>query len=566
MKKIYLLLLFVITGGITLWAQPIAVSGALTPTQIVQNVLAGQGVVISNITFNGNPGSSLNNQIGTFTQGNGSIGIGNGMILATGDINEALGPNNSGSFSLPPTADAGSDGDLNTLCSNTTFNKAVLEFDFVPAGDTIRFNYVFCSEEYNEYTCSGFNDVFGFFISGPGFSGPFSLGAENIALIPGTSTPVAINTINLGVSGAFGTPATCETANPNWDNGDNVYYVNNDNVAEPGFNNCQYDGFTVRLTAMAVVQCNQTYHLKIAVADAGDAAFDSGVMLEAGSFQSSALQISGGTIDGDSITTDSVFVEGCQQAIYFFTRPDSNAVDTIFFFTGGSATEGTDYTDVPDFIVIGQGEFRDSIIISAFDDGVNGEGTETVTIYITFDNPCGTDTIFKTLYLEDYTPMSAFMDGDTTLCPGGGPPPLLNPVVTGGFGNYHYLWYPTGDTTATINAFMGETTVYYVNIEDDCGKTIASMPVTIVIQCPIVIPNVITANEDGLNDTFIIQNIDQYPENEVWFFNRWGTLLHYAKSYKNDWTPHLSDGVYYYVVDDKVNDPFKDFFMIFKNP
>ena len=551
-----------------LLAQPITVSNTMTPTQLVQNVLAGPGVTISNVTFNGVPGTSVNNQIGTFNNGNGSIGVPNGVILATGGITVALGPNNSANASVPVDNNAGADPDLTTLANNTTFDKAILEFDFIPSGDTLRFNYSFASEEYNEYACTPFNDVFGFFISGPGFAGPFQLGAENIALIPGTNVPVAINTVNNGnVGSAGGTVTNCANANPNWNTTDTIYYVDNEVPTNMGFNNIQFDGYTVVLTAFALVQCNQTYHIKIAIADAGDEIYDSGVFLQAGSFSSNALQITGGTLIGDSVTTDTLFTEGCQSAIFFFNRDSASATvqDTLIIGVTGTAIEGTDYTSLPDTVFLGVGELRDSIIFNAIDDGIV-EDTETVTLFITYPTPCGLDTISFSLYIQDYPKIIAIMGGDTTLCPGMGSLPVLDPVVTGGFGNYHYLWYPTQDTTDTLQAVLGQTTVFYVNIEDDCGKTGSSNPVTIVVQCPIIIPNVITANDDGTNDVFIIKNIEEYPENEVWFFNRWGTLLYYKKSYQNDWKPRVSDGVYYYVVDDKVDDPFKGFFTVFSNP
>jgi gliding motility-associated-like protein len=526
-------------------AQTLVTSSGLTATQYVQNILLGPGVTASGITFSG-----YANAIGKFSVvGPNALGIDSGLVLTTGtvlntDINGPgpHGPNNSGNSGFDNFG--GSDADLNLLGGGTgSFNAAVLEFDFTPSSDTIKFDFAFGSEEYMEFVDLGVSDAFGFFLSGPGIAGPYSNGAINIALVPGTNTPITIDSLNAGDHGA--------------------YYV--DNETPPG-QLLQYDGFTTVLTAIGAVQCNQTYHIKIAITDMGDGVWDSGVFLKAGSFSSNGgLEITGGALINDSLTTDSIFTEGCQQAVYIFSRPDSNGVDTIFFHTGGTATEGTDYTDVPDFIVIGQGDFADSIVISAFDDPF-AETIETVTIFITYDNPCGIDTIEKTLYLRDYQKMVAIMGGDTVICPGLGSFPVLDPVVTGGFGGYHYLWYPTQDTTDTLVAALGQTTVFYVNIEDDCGKTITSAPVTIVKQCPVIIPNVITANDDGTNDVFFIQNIGDYPENEVWFFNRWGTELHYQKHYANDWKPDVTDGVYFYVVDTKVGEPFRGFFSVFANP
>src|SRR5690606_2561419 len=192
---------------------------------------------------------------------------------------------------------------------STSNDACVLEFDFVPAGDTIRFNYVFGSEEYSEYDCSDFVDFFGFFISGSGFSPEIN----NIATIPGTSIPVAINSIN-GNSFPEG------TNNPCTEMGDgspfNQYYV--DNLANGG-EQITYDGFTTVMTAMAAVIPCDTYHLKLAIADAGDAGFDSGVFLKAGSLNSTGIVVK--TFGGAGLETPyTTTVRGCPPGVVRISR------------------------------------------------------------------------------------------------------------------------------------------------------------------------------------------------------------------------------------------------------
>lgn len=281
--------------------------------------------------------------------------------------------------------------------------------------------------------------------------------------------------------------------------------------------------------------------------------------------QISPVSISSGTIINGVLTNDSVFTEGCEAGLFIIHRDSISTTDTLTIVKGGNAIEGVDYDPIPNQIIIPVGVADDTIFVTANAD-TDLEGIDTLNLTLTYQGLCGTTVATRNIYIEDYIPMTAILEGDTTLCPSATNAPFLTPVVTGGFGGYNFLWYPTNDTVANIYANVGETTVFYVNVEDDCEKTITSQPVTIVIQCPIIIPNVITANSDGLNDVFFIQNIEQYPENEVWFYNRWGTLLHYEKGYKNDWTPDVTDGVYFYVVDDKVNDPHKDFFTVFMHP
>jgi hypothetical protein len=219
-----------------------------TATSLVQNVLLGGGVAVSNITFNGMNGNAVYEQLAAFNSANANVGIGNGVFMATGGTNVAMGPNNYENAEVPLWSSY-SDGDLQNLAGGSEiFDAAVLEFDFVPSGNQVSFNFVFASEEYLEFV-DEYNDVFGFFLSGPGISG-----AQNIALIPGTSTAISINTLN-----------DQDYSNYYVDNGDgNTFPYNSDDSY------IQFDGFTTPITASATVQCGQQYHIKLAVGDALD--------------------------------------------------------------------------------------------------------------------------------------------------------------------------------------------------------------------------------------------------------------------------------------------------------
>lgn len=251
------------SGGLS--TQPL--SGSLTPTDLANDLLGG-GVAISNVTYIGD-----NSAAGRFSGGTGIIGFNNGITLSTGDIADVVGPNEepdtSGAFFGP------GDSDLDALSGFTTLDAAVLEFDFVPQTNSINFQYVFASEEYNEYVGSQFNDVFAFFVNG-----------ENCAVVGGANSsgplqPVSINTINNGES-VFGTPPS----NPN-------LYINNDpfdpdstgnTVPTGSLRNTEMDGLTVVLTCQADVDAGETNHMKLAIADASDAFYDAAVFIRAGSF------------------------------------------------------------------------------------------------------------------------------------------------------------------------------------------------------------------------------------------------------------------------------------------
>ncbi|MBP9081169.1 MAG: choice-of-anchor L domain-containing protein, partial [Flavobacteriales bacterium] len=292
------------------------------PQQLVQNMLAGQGVSVSNVTFNGAPANTINDQVGSFNGTASNIGLDSGLVMCTGNVAVIQGPNLFGGATYSPSAPSNSaDPDLGFFV-NTQRCVAVLEFDFIPSGDSISFRFVFGSEEYPEYVCSQFNDVFGFFLSGPGINGPYSNQAMNIATVPGTNVPVAINTVNPGVPGMFGgSGSTCAASDPNWQ-ANSVYYLDNIDP-DPFFNpttTVQFDGFTVPLTARAAVQCGETYHIKLAIAHATDGSLDSAVLIEAGSFSSSSSL----TASVATPMNDGTLTEGCGEAVVTLTRPSGN--------------------------------------------------------------------------------------------------------------------------------------------------------------------------------------------------------------------------------------------------
>lgn len=217
------------------------------------NALVGSGVSVSNATFSGS-----NVAGGTFAGGASAIGFESGIILSSGAVASVPGPN--GSDSTTTSNGVAGDADLTALAGFATLDAAILEFDFVPNAGTVTFQYVFASEEYNEYVNSQFNDVFGFFVNG-----------TNCATVGSPAQPVTINTINGG--NPLGTGAT-----------NAALYRNNDLSDGGGSIDTEMDGLTVVLTCTASVNANVTNHMKLAIADGSDSALDSNVFLKAGSF------------------------------------------------------------------------------------------------------------------------------------------------------------------------------------------------------------------------------------------------------------------------------------------
>lgn len=253
MKKIILLLLATCVFN-TIKAQ-LTITDSLSTLQIT-NLLQGLGVTISNLTVNC-PARAM----GEFS-GTSEMAITQGLVLSTGRVDLIASPNNSSSTSH--SYNNPGDAQLGSLTSTSTYDACILEFDCLPIGDTLLFNFSFGSEEYMEFASSGYNDVFGIFVSGPGISGTI-----NAAALP-NGTAVTINNVNANVNS-------------------NYYYDNGDGTGSgtaPDGAYVQYDGFTTNLTAFAVVIPGSVYHFKVGVADSGDGVYDSGIFLEAFSFKS----------------------------------------------------------------------------------------------------------------------------------------------------------------------------------------------------------------------------------------------------------------------------------------
>jgi hypothetical protein len=230
-------------------AQPIAYSSISNVDMLVANIFGVQCEGVSNVQVNGAPFA-----VGRFDNGQ-AVNLNSGMILSTGMLNYAY--QNSSQFASYPI---GSPGDIDIInygnlsgSGAASFDAVSVEFDFEPlVTDTIRFTYIFASEEYPEYSNSSFNDRFMFLVSENGNI------PQNIAQVPGTSTAVEINSIN-------------QIVNP-------MYYV--DNMAGPTSPFFVFDGYTVPLEAKFYAQVGATYHIKLVISDISDAIFDSAILLD----------------------------------------------------------------------------------------------------------------------------------------------------------------------------------------------------------------------------------------------------------------------------------------------
>lgn len=250
---------------------------------ILKYHLAGEGVELTNGKFNNAPGIVTSNQIGTFNRNNFTqFPFETGLVMTTGACSVAAGPNSSSSASV--TANVSYTDQLLQQYNQgyTVQNSAALDFDFLAYADTFAFHYVFGSEEYPQFVCASYNDLFIFLLTGPDPVTGLNT-TRNVAVIPGTISatnpnglPVSINTVNGGASSSGG--ATCYSGTYS------AYYISNG--AGNGANGIEYNGYTVELAAEGVINACDNYHMHLAICNAGDNAYDSGVFLEGKSFQS----------------------------------------------------------------------------------------------------------------------------------------------------------------------------------------------------------------------------------------------------------------------------------------
>lgn len=284
--------------------------------QLIQ-AFQGENLSITNATLlSGN----RNTQIALFENGinSANLEIDEGIYFSTGDINvelNSINSNNSSSISNEFTYE---DTDLLLLEENAIFDVVLFEFDIQLSNfsDGLLFTYQFGSEEYPDYVGSIFNDVFAIFIDGPGFTSP-----QNIAQIPTSGNPAAVNYVNGGVLGS------ASSTGVEVDLTQTQFYINNGhlNTGETNPENqpgpfpilMEFNGITTAITSQVEnLIPGETYTIKIALADTADPIFDSGVFftaIEANSIQPEVSFLKEGVYLGDPERA-----EPGDEVIYFF--------------------------------------------------------------------------------------------------------------------------------------------------------------------------------------------------------------------------------------------------------
>jgi gliding motility-associated-like protein len=453
-----------------------------TADYLINNVFADGSVTISNVTTFGPP-----EQFGYFSNGNAALGIDSGLVLGTWQLSDVTDYTNAPSWTTPPAgwnditgqnfglpwmgtsgandllAVSGSvPGLLGATFSPTPdVNSAmVISFDFVPTQDTMAFSFVFASDEWDTYPCSSFNDVFGFFVSGPGITGTYSAPpgfgpGDNVAFVPGTNIPITISSITSPTA-----TGSCTQAY------NSQYYVS----ANSG--GLTLNARTVTIDVEFLVQACETYHFTMAIGNGDDVGLQSAVFMEGGSF--GGTQPFSANIEPviNTIGGDSVIYEGCAGIDFFLRRSDTSTTDTIPIIFQGTATPGVDTDPIPGSIIFPQGQDTLGFTFNIPDDGIL-EGPETLIIIIDdstlLNQSCGSfdgDTLI--LEIRDAVPFTTDGSVDTIMCTD--TDPLIGVGTTSGIGPFTYQW-STGQSTdsITVPAPTGMLTEYVVTVTDACG-------------------------------------------------------------------------------------------------
>lgn len=610
----------------------------VTADQAVQTLL-GPGVTYSNAQFTG-----FDVQLGSMTGMTGpAFQITDGIVIGVSDAQEVvpnyfgggLTTNNSGDADLLNVANSVPPLIGQSFSVSSVNNIAALEFDFVAVGTELNFNFIFGSDEYLTWVNSSYNDVFAFFLSGPGINGTYASpagfpnGAVNIAIVPNSNPalPITISSVN-------------NVLNP-------TYYQDNQGMAN---SNIQLNGFTTKLTATHALECGGTYHIKLAIANGSDQALKSDVIIEAGSFNIANNLIQSIAVTNPGIAPipgfpQNAILEGdnCYNGQFIISPPAClPQADTIQLFFTGDAQYGVDYSTNGVTSLILQSGVNDTLFVSGLVDNI-AEGATTITFggvtygfenigigFIYTDFITGQiDTALATLMLVDYVPTHLTQVPDIiNLCPGAVFVANVAQNLEGGVPNYHYTWesatgtalgtnstqlfqsgmagdymvtvmdycgtmdsssfhlteppaisfagpqnlctgiesdvlvsgglqpysYNYNTTTISLNSLTNTFTgnnndVSTITVSDACNQT-QNIPVVLTV-CDTEEPNIITANNDGLNEAFIIKGLETFPNSTVRIFNRWGDMLYESFNYDNNnpWKPtNLEDGVYFWTL------------------
>jgi hypothetical protein len=398
-----------------------SVEQGVTPAEVAA-ALTGPGTVISNVKLTGSPKS-----IGTFS--GGTLGVSSGIIISSGDIATAIGPNDEAGAGV----NLGQPGDEQLtaiVAPSQTFDASVLEFDVVTKTVFFTISYVFASEEYREFVDKGFNDVFAFYVDG-----------HNIAIAPGTDKRVTVDSINHLRNTQF--------------------YRDNEGGADT-----QFDGYTTLLFAFSDVEPNVPHHIKIAIADTGDEILDSAVFIAQGGISGATAPLLAPQ-QNEVVLSYDVPVEVPAQLFFVFDNiPYTLSATglpggTVTFSPVVKDSQGRLFTTVK--LLAGPNTPQGSYFVQLLSTTAETQRTATILAHVDCRPPALLGTGQPTTKTVDRGTAASF-----TVAPLGTPP-------------FKYQWYSgfagmtgspvSGATGATFNTPpVNDFAAYWVRITNPCGS------------------------------------------------------------------------------------------------
>jgi len=408
--------------------------------------------------------------IGSYTGGT-SAGLvstmDSGIILSTGSLTSS--DTMAGPASKFNNTDMGTPGipELTAMSGQDTYDGIILQFDIIPTTDQLRVNFMYGSEEYNQWVNTDYNDVMAVFLYGPGFP----TGVENICLAPNGAT-ISSNTINNGNSCP---PAGIDATNP-------MFFINNCN----GVHNNAMDGFTIMLVGVAYVVPCETYTIKFMIADVIDAEHDSWLFIQENGIYADGVQLDA-QVNYPNEGTE--MVEGCLTGEIVFSINGPSEIDYIFDIEWtGTAISGVDYLPLPTTITIPAGETSVTIPVIALTDEAL-EGIETIIgtfqknicdemeiIIEIHDNEgcCYPDEVFDAPSGETEQTM---VQGQT-----------LADLIVNGESGAELVWYSDSELTTEIPAtteLIDQTTYYVTQVIYGCKSDALGIFVEVTLSTSI---------------------------------------------------------------------------------
>ncbi len=458
------------------------------------------------------------NGIGYFEANGSSWPFENGLIMTSGDVANAAGPESGvlvdGTYAWP------GDGDLEAfipgLNAGDTNNASIIEFEFVPVSNSMSFDFIFAAEEYGTFQCT-FTDAFAFLLTDS------SGNTTNLAIVPGTDDPVSVLTVRDDQYNG-----SCESVNAEWFAN---YY--GPGGLPPLTSPTNFIGHTEVMTATATVIPNEVYTIKLVVADDGDTIYDSAVFIDGGSFDIGQLDL------GEDILVSS----------------------------GNALCEGQE-------IVLDAGALPNNSSIEWFMDGILLEGETGVTLtvtetafysaIITVDN---TDCAYGDDILVEFfqSPQIVAVEDSIIKCANEGYTLEVNIENSDQLNSLTYIWTLDGidlqtgtDNTYYLDELTEQTGEFIVTVFDDVTYCWNSIPINVDFYensyC-VDLPQGLSPNGDGYNDCLILDHLEDREDiDKIEVFNRYGTKIYELNEYVDQWCGVDQDGkiipvgTYFYII------------------